>query len=74
MKKKESSMKKPISFEVSINQLEETVEKIEQGELSLEQSISEFEKGVRLIKNCQDYLKKAEDRVDDLLNEKIKLD
>ena len=72
MKKQESSAKKPVSFEVSINQLEKTVEKIEQGELSLDQSISEFEKGVRLIKSCQDYLKKAEDRVDSLINEKIK--
>ena len=72
MKKQESLAKKPVSFEASINQLEKTVEKIEQGELSLDQSISEFEKGVRLIKSCQDYLKKAEDRVDSLINEKIK--
>lgn len=56
-------------FEESLEQLEAIVEKMERGELSLEQSLEAFEKGVKLTRNCQDTLKKAEQRVTELLKE-----
>lgn len=56
-------------FESSLEQLEAIVAKMERGELSLEQSLEAFEEGVRLTKNCQDTLKKAEQRVTELLKE-----
>lgn len=56
-------------FEQSLEQLEAIVEKMEKGELSLEQSLEAFEEGVKLTRNCQDTLRKAEQRVTELLQE-----
>jgi exodeoxyribonuclease VII small subunit len=56
-------------FESSLEQLEAIVAKMERGELSLEQSLEAFEEGVRLTKTCQNKLKKAEQRVSELLKE-----
>lgn len=58
--------KKPQSladFETSLEELESLVRKLEQGELSLEDSLAAFEKGVRLTRNCQQALRSAEQRV-----------
>lgn len=54
-------------FEESLEQLESIVEKMERGELSLEQSLEAFEEGVKLTRNCQQTLRKAEQRVHELL-------
>jgi len=56
-------------FEKSLEQLEEIVSKMEQGQLSLEQSLSAFEEGVKLTRSCQDSLKSAEQRVSQLIQE-----
>ena len=56
-------------FEHSLEELEAIVEKMERGELSLEQSLEAFEKGVKLTRNCQATLRKAEQRVHELLKE-----
>jgi len=56
-------------FEHSLEELEAIVEKMERGELSLEQSLEAFEKGVKLTRNCQATLRKAEQRVHELLQE-----
>lgn len=56
-------------FEESLEQLEAIVEKMEKGELSLEQSLEAFEEGVKLTRNCQQTLRKAEQRVNELLEE-----
>ncbi len=62
------SNEKPLQdFEKSLAQLEEIVSKMEQGELSLEQSLSAFEDGVKLTRACQDTLKQAEQRVSQLV-------
>lgn len=58
---------KKIDFEKSILELEQLVEEMETGELSLEQSLAKFEKGVALTKACQEALKNAEQRVNLLL-------
>lgn len=56
-------------FEESLEQLEAIVERMEKGELSLEQSLEAFEEGVKLTRNCQQTLRKAEQRVSELLEE-----
>ena len=50
-------------FEASLQKLEEIVNKMEQGQLSLEQSLDAFEQGVKLTKDCQNTLKSAQQRV-----------
>jgi exodeoxyribonuclease VII small subunit len=50
-------------FEALYRQLEETVAKLEQGNLSLEESLSLYEAGTALAKRCQELLQDAELRV-----------
>jgi exodeoxyribonuclease VII small subunit len=54
-------------FEKSLDELEQLVRNLEQGELSLEQSLSAFERGVKLTRECQLALKSAEQRVEQLV-------
>lgn len=54
-------------FETSLNELENLVRDLEQGELSLEQSLAAFERGVKLTRECQSALKSAEQRVEQLV-------
>ena len=62
-KKTESTLNETIDFEQSLKALEDIVRKMEQGELSLEHSLEAFEEGVKLTKNCQTALQKAEQKV-----------
>ena len=57
------------SFEAAIRRLEEIVETLESGELSLEESISIFEEGVGLTRACSKKLEEAEQKVSTLLAE-----
>jgi exodeoxyribonuclease VII small subunit len=50
-------------FEKSLKELESLVEKMEHGDLSLEDSLSHFERGVQLSRACQQALKTAEQKV-----------
>ena len=50
-------------FESALNELETLVEQLERGELSLEQSLEHFERGVQLTRRCQQALQQAEQRV-----------
>ena len=61
-KSKSSDTEKP-DFETAMTDLEALVSKIESGGLSLEESLKEFEKGVKLSRTCQAALKDAEQRV-----------
>lgn len=54
-------------FEKSLDELEKLVRDLEQGELSLEQSLAAFERGVKLTRECQSALKNAEQRVEQLV-------
>lgn len=56
-------------FEASLEQLETLVNAMEDGELSLEESLEAFEKGIRLTRECQQALQKAEQKVQYLLGE-----
>ena len=56
-----------LNFEEAIRGLEKIVDDLESGELSLEDSIKAFEKGIELSRLCRKKLEKAEDRVKKLL-------
>lgn len=54
-------------FEDALQSLEGLVEQLEKGELSLEQSLSAFEDGIKLTRSCQEALQSAEQRVNVLI-------
>ncbi len=56
-------VKKTVPFEESLAELEQLVERMEQGNLGLEESLKLFERGVQLTQSCQKALKEAEQRV-----------
>ena len=60
-------MAKTKSFEQSINELEEIVSALENGETTLDESLKLFEQGIKLSKNCQSMLDKAQQKVTVLL-------
>lgn len=62
------SRKKTASlFEDSMNELEKLVEQMEQGDISLEESLKAFERGIKLTRTCQQALQEAEQKVQILL-------
>jgi exodeoxyribonuclease VII small subunit len=54
-------------FEKSLQHLEKIVTNMESGELGLEESLEQFEQGIKLAKTCQDTLANAEIRVEQLI-------
>lgn len=54
-------------FEKTLEELETLVRKLEQGELPLEESLKAFERGVRLTRECQESLRAAEQRVEQVV-------
>ena len=57
------------NFEKALENLEQLVSSMESGELSLEDSLQAFETGIKLTRECQTALKKAEQKVQILVNE-----
>lgn len=57
-----------MDFEKKLNKLEGIVEKMESGDLSLDESLTAFEEGIRLSKDCNERLNKAEEKVKKLLD------
>lgn len=55
-------------FEQSLDELEQLVAKMEGGELSLDESLRSFERGIALYRNCQVALEQTEARVRLLLD------
>jgi len=55
-----------MTYEEAVAQLESILEKIESGEIGLEASIQEYERGVGLIKRCRAILDQAEQRIEHL--------
>ena len=51
------------SLETNLKELESIVSKMEQGDMALEDSIKSYEKGMVLLKLCQDSLKEIEQKV-----------
>lgn len=54
-------------FEAALAELETLVEKMEQGDLSLDESLRQFERGIKLTRACQQSLRDAEQKVQILL-------
>ncbi|HDY98950.1 MAG TPA: exodeoxyribonuclease VII small subunit [Pseudomonas sabulinigri] len=59
--------KTTVDFEQSLGELQKLVERLESGELSLEESLSSFEQGVALTRDCQQALTQAEQKVQQLV-------
>ena len=57
------------TFESSLGDLERIVRKLEDGDLSLEESLKLFEDGVKLSRECQERLSQAERRIEILLKD-----
>ena len=60
---------KKIDFEASLKELESIVAKLEDENISLEDSVQSFEVGVNLVKECQKQLQKAELKIKKLLDD-----
>ena len=58
-----------INFEKALEELESIVEDLESGDLSLENSLKSFEKGITLARQCQEKLSQAELQVQKLIEE-----
>ena len=54
-------------FEQALSELENLVEQLESGELSLDQSLQQFKRGVELTRHCQGILKQAQQIVEQLI-------
>jgi exodeoxyribonuclease VII small subunit len=61
-----------LSFEQAIKKLTDIVSKLEEGQISLEQSLSQYEQGMELIKHCRSILQKAEKKIEEISKEKEK--
>jgi exodeoxyribonuclease VII small subunit len=59
--------KKTPDFEAALDELEKLVEQMEQGDLSLDESLKQFERGIQLTRGCQQALSEAEQKVQILL-------
>lgn len=68
-----AARKKVANFEESLQQLETLVNTMEQGDLSLEDSLKAFETGIKLTHDCQTQLTEAEQKVQLLLEEQGQL-
>jgi exodeoxyribonuclease VII small subunit len=67
MTKKDSQ---ELKFEEAIADLEQVVEELESGDLSLEDSLAAFEKGVGLVRYCNQRLSEVEKKVELLVKDK----
>lgn len=61
--------KENLNFEETMKQLETIAKELENGDLDLEASVSKFEEGMRLSKQCNELLENAEKRITILLKE-----
>ena len=62
-----SNSQKSFDFETSFGELEKIVDKLENGQLNLEQSLDDFERGINLTRSCQSALNNAQQKVQILL-------
>lgn len=61
--------RKTASFETLLTETEELVERLEAGELSLDESLEKYEKGIRNLRACARLLQAAEEKVKVLVEE-----
>ena len=65
-------MSKAIHFEKSMAELEDIVKQLERGELSLEDCLKSYEKGINLARKCQEALNLAEQKIETLKIKNLK--
>jgi len=58
-----------LSFEESLEELETLVEKLERGQLTLDESLETFERGMKLARLCSQKLTKADSKIEQLIEE-----
>ncbi len=63
----ENNLEEEIKFEDALEQLEEIVEKLETGDLPLEEALKAFEEGIKLSRFCSEQLNEAELRIEKLI-------
>jgi exodeoxyribonuclease VII small subunit len=61
---KDKKLSPKTSFEDALQELEDVANKLEGGELGLDDSIKEFEKGIKLARYCQQKLEEAERKIE----------
>lgn len=64
------SAAKTEKFETSLKKLEEVVHKLEEGDLSLEDSLKFFEEGMKLVKTCETRLNDVQKKIEILMKDK----
>ncbi|MCI0680501.1 MAG: exodeoxyribonuclease VII small subunit [Gemmataceae bacterium] len=57
----------PLTFEQALAELERIVRELEDGKVGLEDSLARYEQGVALLKQCHGQLRKAEQRIQELV-------
>ncbi len=62
------SEEKELTFEESLEKLENIVKKLESGEIPLDDAINEFNQAMKLAKNCDEKLKAAEEAITKIVN------
>jgi len=62
-----AARKKAVNFEQSLGELENLVQSLESGDLTLDQALAAFEKGVKLTRECQQTLNDAEQKIETLI-------
>tara|TARA_B100001939_G_C16643514_1_gene488649 strand:- start:68 stop:289 length:222 start_codon:yes stop_codon:yes gene_type:complete len=65
---------KQIDFESSLKALESIVERLEDENINLEDSVKSFEEGINLVKECQKQLQEAELKIKKLLDDGTSID
>ncbi len=63
MAKSPTTTAAPKTFEAALAELDELVEKMENGQLPLEESLSAYQRGTELLKFCDTVLKEAEQKI-----------
>jgi len=63
-----SSDSKPLDFEQALTELESLVQRLERGDVPLDDALRTFERGVALTRHCQACLQAAQQKVEILLN------
>jgi exodeoxyribonuclease VII small subunit len=61
-----------LSFEQAIDQLNQIVSRIEQGQVPLQESLDQYEKGMKLIQYCRGILQDAEKRIEEIATQNDK--
>ncbi len=63
---KSKASDKPVKFEEAVQQLEAIIDRIESGEVGLEDCLTQYERGMTLVKQCRTILTKAEQKIAEL--------